>query len=115
MGHVQCFEPNDSLSIQLRQDNEFFRASLGKGESDWNETSIWHSSPGRLPGGSTVAQSSELRVTNQHPLIPQDRIPTETQIFHTPQARDKDSSILASHFPREQIEKHSSPKQRLRA
>ena len=58
---------------------------------------------------------SELRVTNQHSLIPQDRIPTETQIFHTPQARDKDSSILASCFPREQIEKHSRPKQHLRA
>ena len=51
---------------------------------------------------------SELRVTNQHSLMPQDRIPTGTQIFHTPQARDKDSSILASCFPREQIEKHSS-------
>ena len=55
---------------------------------------------------------SELRVTNQHSLIPQDRIPTETRIFHSPQARDKDSSILASRFPREQIEKHSRPKQR---
>ena len=56
-----CFEPNESLSIPLRHHNEIFRASLGKGESDWNETNIWHSSPGRLPGVSLSlrAQSNQ--------------------------------------------------------